>query len=767
MRTVLPLLDGWRFALGGREAPPEDAAFSPVTLPHDWAIASRVREDAPFGAPQGYFDRGGVGWYRRTLDFAPAPGETALLRFGGVYENCDVFVNGARAGGHRYGYTPFDLDVGALLRAGENELLVRVDNTREPADRWYSGCGIYRPVSLVRMDARHLDEKKIVVETAFDGEAALLSVETGASLPVRARLTAPDGEVFEAEGCERLCLRVPRAIRWSAERPALYRIELTLTDGGAAVDRIALRIGLRDARFTADGLFVNGEMTKLRGVCLHQDFACVGVAVAPELWRERLLLLKGMGCNAVRCAHHLYAEEFLDLCDELGFYVYEECFDKWHSGLYGRYFDADWRDDLDAMILRDRNRPSVLLWGVGNEVENQAQPAMLKTLTMLAGRARELDPSRPVTYAMNPHFKRPANVDLSAIRDIQAFVDEIDEREIEDIDERVARIADIAALVDVVSCNYQEQWYERIRTAVPDKPILGTEVYQYFMGHPENMQNYVEHVPSFFPEGRDYVLGSFVWTGFDYLGESMGWPSKGWTGSIFRTNHVPRFSYYLLKSRWTPEPQVRVAILDYSLPDECAKESWAMPPYEEVWDFPDVRRAVLPFMVATNCERVELRFGDRRLILDERSRDANGAMRGFVPYVPGRLTAVGFIGGKPVCEHVLETPGPAARLEFERRQTPGGQMLFTVRALDAEGRFAFRARATVRFALEGAGRIVATDNGDLTRAEPYASPAAPLFRGRASVLVDVPKGETAAVTASAEGLSPARLALGSAQIQIP
>ncbi len=761
MRTITPLCDGWFFAIGNHDAPPTDSAFVPVCLPHDWAIANPVNPDAPLSMSQGYFNRREIGWYKRALDFAPEYDEVVRLCFGGVYENCTVWVNGTEAGSQRYGYTPFELDIGQLLHPGRNELLVRVDNTAEPADRWYSGCGIYRTVSLLRMNTRHLDEKSIQIITSFAQDTARVQITTGTADTLYASLTSPSGQTYTASGCRQVTLTVPQAERWSSEHPARYLLTLSLVEGEQTMDEVSFPIGLRSVTFGANGLFVNGEPVKLRGVCLHQDFACVGIAVRPELWRERLMLLKKMGCNAIRAAHHLYASEFLDLCDELGFYVYEECFDKWHSGLYGRYFDADWQHDLDAMILRDRNRPSVIIWGVGNEVENQALPSMLSTLQMLVARAHALDSTRPVTCAMNPHFKRRSNIDPSTVKDIQAFVDEVDEREIEDLEERVACISRIAQCVDIISCNYQEQWYDAIRRANPGKPILGTEVYQYFMGHAENMQNYVERIPSLVPPQWEDVIGSFIWTGFDYLGESMGWPSKGWTGSIFRTNHVPRFSYYVLKSHWVKEPMVRIGILDYTLPDEYTKESWAMPPYEELWDYPQIRKAVLPIMVATNCERVIVQYGEKKLILDSASRDANGMLRGFIPYVPGKLIATGYIGETPVCEHVLETPGPAAKLVFEsKKPTPRGeQVLYTVQAQDSEGRFILRAEQTVHFAVEGAGEIVAVDNGDLTCPLPYRSHDVPLFRGRASVLVRTWGDQPVCVTASSEGLESARIRL--------
>ena len=752
-RQETVLKTGWQFALGQREGAPENG-WQAVEVPHDWVIHRQVSCPADYTfreMSQGFFERYDIGWYKQTLTIEHLSAEESVwLYFGGVFENCTVWVNGQEVGGQHFGYTSFELDVTTAVHEGVNDLLVRVDNTAEPADRWYSGCGIYRPVKLVRMACEHIDARRVVVTTALNGADAQVRIKTGTEKTVKATLTTPDGRTVCAEDSETITLTVTNAPLWSAADPQLCMLALDLIVDGETVDTYSCRIGLRVVTFEKDGLHVNGQPEVLRGVCIHQDFAPVGTAVTPELWRDRLLILKEMGCNAIRAAHHAYAVEFMDLCDEIGFYVYEECFDKWRSGLYGRYFDSDWQHDVTSMITRDRNRPSVVIWGVGNEVENQALPSMLATLRMLVACAHSLDATRPVTYAMNPHFKRAANIDLSQVKDIQAFVDEVDDREIEDVDERVACISKIAAEVDLIACNYQEQWYEAIHAANPDKLILGTELYQYFMGHRDNMQNYVERLPSLVPEKVDYVIGGFIWTGFDYLGESMGWPSKGWTGSIFRTNNQPRFSYHVLKAIWSKEPVMRVGLLDYSLPDEYVKEHWSMPPYEELWDYPQIGRVVLPIMAATNCDKVVIDYGPKVLILDENNRDANGMLRGFIPYVAGQLVATGYINGEAVCTQVIKTPGPAAKLVFEPARMPacGEKALLTVQAQDAEGNPVIRATQPVTFTAEGDVEIIGTDNGDLNCHVPYPSHEMPLFRGKVSVLVKRTGRGPARITAS-------------------
>ena len=437
----------------------------------------------------------------------------------------------------------------------------------------------------------------------------------------------------------------------------------------------------------------------------------------------------------------MHSAAFLDLCDELGFYVYEEFTDKWHSGSYDRYYAREWQADVDAMITRDRNRPSVILWGAGNEVENQAQSSMLDTLHQLTDRIRMMDPTRPVSYAMNPHFKRRSGIDAARVADIQKFVDEADEYEIEDPYERVECISRIAQYVDVISCNYQEQWFDAIRAANPDKPILATEVYPFFLGHWENMQNFcLNDLPVAFGEKHPACCGSFIWAGYDYLGESQAWPNRGSTSAVFRSNGRPRMTAHILRALWTAEPMVRLGIMDYSLRDELTKEHWSIPPYEEIWDFPQIRKQVVPYLIATNCEEVILSYGEKRLFLYPDPHGPSGYLTGFVPYVPGEITATGLMGGRPVCSHTLRTPEAPAALRWidvpERLPArPGLQRLLTVVLEDVHGTCLLRNGEEVTFAVEGPATVAATDNGDASCPLPFQTDHAPLFRGTAGMLL--------------------------------
>ena len=737
-RIETRIMDGWEFTL----SEPVDKNFRPVRLPHDWAISAPINKNMEQGAAQGFLDRWGVGWYRRKLDVTSIKNDHLyLLQFDGVYENSTVWVNDKEVGGQKYGYSGFTLDITGAIHEGENQVLVKVDNTAVPADRWYSGAGIYRTVKFVELNKKHLDPYEIQVKTAIDRDTGIITITTGTPLPVRAIIS--DGETcIEGESEQGvITLTIPGVKLWSPGQPNLYNLELLLIDSETIVDRYKMRIGVREIKMVpGKGMLLNGSRIKIKGLDVHQDAGCLGVAVPHEIWRDRLLKFKDIGCNAIRAAHHIFSPEFLDLCDELGFLVYEECFDKWTGGAYGRYFHTEWKKDLECMVKRDRNHPCIFIWGVGNEVENQGQESMLKILRMLKEHLLTMDDTRPVTYAMNPHFKYESKIDISKIKDIQQFVDEVSDTEIYDINEKVERIKKIAEIVDVISCNYQEQWYPYIHKAIPDKLILGTEIYQYFKGHPDQMQNYCEEVPWLDVEKYDFVIGGMIWTGIDYLGESMGFPSKGWSGSLFRTNNEPKPLAYLYKSYWTDEPMVYFAVMDYSLPDEIVKEHWDAPRYASHWHFPQFRKSVVPYMIATNCEEVGIELNDKRIYVKKPSEFPNRMITGFLPYIPGSVTVRGYINNREACSYTVKTPGPAVKLGFDGKETTleakeGYMKLFTVRAMDRDDTPVLRENTKVTFNITGPAEIVAVDNGDLCSGEPYCNNSMSMYLGCVSVVI--------------------------------
>lgn len=767
-RTEINLMNGWEFTL----KEPEDRHFEPVHLPHDWAIRAPINRNMKQAEAQGFRDRWGIGWYRRKLTLQEKKeGYVYKLQFDGVYENSTVWVNAREAGGRKYGYSRFTLDITDYIHEGDNAILVRVDNTAFPADRWYSGAGIYRTVKLLELHRRHLDPEEIQVTSEIQGSSGIVTIRTGVAAPVTACITDTDEQTHitgESSADGTIHVEIPNVKLWSPEQPHLYSVELTRYEGDEAVDKVRLRIGVREIRMIAgQGMYLNGKLTKIKGLCIHQDAGSLGIAVTPQIWKDRLIRFKAMGCNAIRTAHHIPASELLDLCDELGLLVYEEPFDKWTSGSYRRYFETEWQADLACMVKRDRNHPCIFMWGVGNEVEHQGQTSMLGILKMLKQHLLTLDDTRPITYAMNPHFKYESEVDLSRIEDIQQFVDEVSETEIYDLDERVERIRRIAEIVDVVSCNYQEQWYPAIHAAIPDKLILGTETYQYFRGHPDQLQNFSEEVPWMDVEKHDYVIGGMLWTGIDYLGESMGYPAKGWAGSLMSTNNERKPLSYLYESYWSEKPMAYLAVLDYSLQDEGVKEHWDAPRYASHWSFPQFNRTVIPYMIATNCEEVTVELNGKQFHANRPSSCPNRMITGYLPYLPGTITVKGWIDGQEACSYTLQTTAHAVKLGFDEEEIrldaanmEGSQKLFTVRAIDADGTPVFRDSSKVVFRADGPAEIVGVDNGDLCSSESYDNPWMHMYRGCVSTVLRF-MGEPGRVVLSAhsEGMHPARLVI--------
>jgi len=760
-RVETKIMSGWLFTLDE----PEEQNFQPVHLPHDWAITAPVNRHMKQGEAQGFRDRWGIGWYRKTLSMnEKKDGYLYHLQFDGVYENSTIWINGKEAGGRKYGYSRFTIDITPFITEGDNTILVKVDNTSFPADRWYSGAGIYRTVKLLELPQQHLDPETIFVKTAISGEQGIVTIQTGKTSLVKAELSDEQTIISGQSDSGVITLEVPNAKLWSPEDPNLYQLKLSLVEAEQIVDTYELRIGIRQIEMIPNkGMFINGMPTKIKGFCVHQDAGSLGVAATPEIWRDRLVAFKNMGCNSIRTAHHMPAAELLDLCDELGLLVYEEPFDKWVGGLYRRYFDTDWQLDLESMVRRDRNHPCIFIWGVGNEVEHQGQQSMLDILKMLKEHLLTLDDTRPVTYAMNPHFKYESQVDLSKVEDIQQFVDTESDTEIYNNDERIERIRRIAEIVDVISCNYQEQWYEGIHKVIPDKLILGTETYQFFRGYPDQMQNFSEDVPWIDVEQHDYVIGGMLWTGIDYLGESMGYPAKGWAGSPFWTNNERKPLSYLYESYWSDKPMVYFAVEDYSLEDELVKEHWDTPRYASHWDFPQLKKSVVPYMIATNCEEVTLDVNGKQFYVKKPSEYPNRMIKGYLPYLAGTVTVRGYIGGQEVCQYVVKTSQPAVKLAFdaEELQLPaeeGFHKLVTVRAYDKEGVAVFRETAKVTFNVTGPAEIISVDNGDLCSSEPYDRNWMHMYRGFVSTVIRL-TGEPGRVvlTASASGLYAGRL----------
>ncbi len=450
-RLELAADSGWKFLLGdpsGAEAPSfADTAWRTVDLPHDWSIESRPEKDSPSGAGEGFFP-GGVGWYRRTFS-APAEwrGKRVSVEFDGVYKDATVFLNGHKLGTHPYGYTSFTFDLTPNVNfTGPNVMAVRVDNSAQPNSRWYSGSGIYRHVRVIVTDPTHVTHWGVFVTTPkVTDESATVSVrtnvanESAGSTGLTVETTLYDGAGLEAGKAESnltvapakeleaaQTITVARPALWSPASPTMYRAVSRIRQGGKVVDQVVTPFGIRSLAWSADkGLLLNGKPVKLTGGSVHHDNGPLGAAAFDRAEERRVELLKAAGYNAVRTAHNPPSSAFLDACDRLGLLVLDEPFDTWKANKvkfdYGLDFDQWWKRDISAMVLRDRNHPSIVIWGIGNEIpELEVERGRLMG-KKLADQMRSLDTTRPLTLAFPGTTTAPDAAAVFSLLDITGY----------------------------------------------------------------------------------------------------------------------------------------------------------------------------------------------------------------------------------------------------------------------------------------------------------------------------------------------------------
>ncbi|OHB63575.1 MAG: hypothetical protein A2Y77_06500 [Planctomycetes bacterium RBG_13_62_9] len=776
---------GWRFHPGdvqGTEAADfDDTQWRQLGLPHDWSIEGPYEANAPTGGSGGYLPTG-VGWYRKHFTLPQAAADRRVwVEFDGVYENSTIWLNGRLLGTRPFGYISFHYDLTSHLAGGHNVLAVRADNSHQPNTRWYSGSGIYRHVRLVAVDPVHVGHWGVYVTTPkVSDDAATVVVRTtlvnDGLAPtregqLRCCVVDPDGKqvasatsAYEAiepgrsreEESPPLEVHAPRL--WSVEAPAMYTLRTLVLHDGQVVDEATTPFGIRQIEYDVDrGFLLNGEPVKMNGVCLHHDGGCVGAAVPIGVWQRRLATLKAMGCNAIRTAHNPPAPEFLDLCDRLGFLVMDEAFDEWKIGKtrfgYNQYFDEWAERDLTAMLHRDRNHPSVVMWSVGNEIREQPHPGGEEPLRKLVAICHKEDPTRPVTVGCD-------NIAADGGATTLPFLESL----------------------DIVGYNYVDRWHERRelyysidRHAHPSWRFVGTESTpvrgfrgSYSLGNdPAAVRpNYTAGMIRAeqlwkFVATRDYVIGDFMWTGIDYLGETR-WPSRLAGSGVLDLCGFPKDSYYFYRSQWTAEPMVFVF------------------PH---WSWPGREGQIVPVLAYSNCDAVELFLNGRSLGEKRLEFPRPGTSGGWnrydrppvnattadlhlswdVPYAPGVLKAVGRRGGQEVCTHEVRTAGaPAAiRLSADPNAVAasGADVIHvTVEIVDANGVLVPTADNLVRFAIEGPARLLGVDSGNPRDHDSYQVPQRHAYNGLALAIVQTRRKEgTIQITAQSEGLAPASI----------
>jgi len=775
-RATLDFDRDWRFHLGdvsgAQEVTFDDSAWRRLDVPHDWSIEGEFSDTNPAGVAGGALP-GGVGWYRKV--FSTPETDTSrrvFVEFDGVYRISEVWINGHYLGKRPYGYSSFQYELSPYLRYGRatNVIAVRVDNSRQPNSRWYSGSGIYRHVRLVTTNQVHVDHWGTYVTTPeVNAQSARVRIRTtvrnespaGRRVTVRTVVYDAAGEVVAAtssagrappdstpEFAQELVVQRPKL--WSVERPYLYRAVTRVECGGAVCDDYTTPFGIRSFAFRADsGFFLDGTHVKIRGVCLHHDLGALGAAVNDRALERQLQIMKEMGVNAIRTSHNPPAPELLDLADRMGLIVMDEAFDMWRKQKtdydYHLDFDAWHERDLSDMVRRDRNHPSVFIWSIGNEVMEQwtnDDTTAIPLARELAGIVRRLDPTRPIVSANNNGS--PANP-----------------------------IFHTGAL-DLLGHNYHHEAWPNLPAQFPGEKFIITEamsalnsrgVYEqpsdsvasYATPYvkdsgPQPNKNYrlssYDNRKAFWGslheeslrlfERYPFLSGMFIWQGIDYLGEPTPyeWPARSSYFGVVDLAGFPKDPFYLYQSEWTTRPMLHV----------FPHWNWTPGDTIDVWAY-------------TNGDEVELFLNGTSLGVRRKQADVVHLMW-RVAYTPGTLRAVARRGGQVMATEEVKTAGAPARIELvpdrTRIRADGRDLSFvTVSVLDRAGVAVPAADHLIRFRLAGDARIVGVDNGDQISHDPFQADHVRLFNGKALVIVRA--GErvgTAILTAAAFGLEP-------------
>jgi len=763
----------WLFQLGGAlgaDSPDfDDSDWRPIELPHDWSIENLPETNSPYDRDaisqiNGGFTTGGTGWYRKHFTVpSDQKGKCIIIQFDGIYMNSEVWINGTSMGSHPYGYTSFWYDLSKYIKYGEENILaVKVRNEGENS-RWYSGSGIYRHVWLRIAEPVHVAQWGTTISTSEVSQSkADVTIKTrlnnadasARSIKLISRIVDQNGmesgrvESFQnIEGNQSFLIsqqiKVSNPHLWSVEKPALYTAVNEVYSNNLLLDRVETKFGIRSIQFDAiNGFRLNGEPMKLKGGCVHHDNGPLGAKAYDRAEERRVELLKAGGFNAIRCAHNPPSPAFLDACDRIGMLVIDEAFDMWldakNAHDYHLYFEKFWKSDLESMVNRDINHPSVIMWSIGNEIPKKTKPETIKTAKMLAEYLRTIDTSRPVTSGVN-----------DAATDKDPFV----------------------SALDVVGYNYRPENYATDRLRKPERVIYGSEsmpleAFLYWMGVIDN-QN---------------VIGDFVWTAFDYLGEA----SIGWRGYYQEQNFYPwnvaycgdidicgwkRPQSFYCDALWKKNQlSVFVKPPDPSFeenPKRVGGSKWHWFDAVADWNWSGYENQMFEVNTYSSCDKVELFLNNKSLGIRPTNRSTEFKASWNVPYQSGELKAVGYIGKKHTNIAVLKTAGEVSQIKPTPDRTviiADGQDLsyITLELLDDAGIINPKAEDIINFEIEGPGKIVAVGNANPRSIESSQSNVRKAWKGRCLVVV---KSEKQAgkinLRVSVDGIKPAHVEIQS------
>lgn len=742
--------EGWLFfrgdAPGAEQASFNDKQWRKIDVPHDWSIEDLPGTQSPFDSTaevgvHGGFTVGGKGWYRKQFTVpASAKGKRVVIQFDGIYMNADLWINGKHLGCQPYGYTTFTHDLTPYITIGaKNTIVVSVKNEGRNS-RWYSGSGIYRHVWLSVLPEVHVAQWGTVINTR---EATPQSAKLDAGVKVQNESTKPatvttvvrimrnKTEAGKAAVTQTIAAGATAEVKqavdiikpalWSVETPAMYTAVTEIYSNGKLIDKTETPFGIRTIAVDAvNGFRLNGKTLKLKGGCVHHDNGPLGAKAYDRAEERRVALLKASGYNAIRCSHNPPSPGFLDACDRLGMLVIDEAFDMWkdkkHKQDYHLYFEEWWQRDLEAMICRDRNHPSIIMWSTGNEIPNRDKPEVVKVAQMLADHIRSIDPSRPVTCGVNgiEENKDP-------------FI----------------------ATLDVAGYNYAYEKYGPDHDRLPKRVMYGSE-------------SFVADVYENWREINRYpwVIGDFVWTSFDHIGEaSIGWlgyPQRQWfypwnlayVGDIDICGWKRPQSYYRdavwNKNQLSVFVKPPVPSFPQTNPKPEVWSRWNAPDLIDSWTFPGAEGKQLDVTVYSSCEEAELFLNGVSLGKKSSDTSTHYKLAWQVPYTQGELTVKGYAGGKQVATSTLKTAGTVKKLKLTADRTvlkANNQDLSYIEVIleDANGIRQPNAEDLVKFEIQGPATIVAVGNARPESVESYQLPQRKAWRGRCLVVVKAGK----------------------------
>lgn len=704
---------GWYFNLGdlkyGGAEFLDHSSWRQLQLPHDWSVEGTPSPQ--WASCTGYLP-GGIAWYRKDLDIpSDLEGQKVYVYFEGVYNNSEVFINGKWIGKRPNGYISFMYDLTPYIHfGGRNVLAVRVDHQDYADSRWYTGSGIYRDVWLVYAPKTHIDLWGVTYQTEIKGKNALLKIQTelvnestkDISCTVRQNIydnndqllgSAQSKIVLSAGEKPKLEqeIKVQNPELWDLDHPYLYRLETKLLSNNELLDQTNTRVGIRTIKFDPDqGFSLNGKTHKLKGICMHHDAGCLGAAVDREVWRRRLIQLKSLGCNAIRTSHNPQATCVYDLCDELGLLVNNEAFDEWEypkkkwiegwnvgtPGFQGSalYFREWCKRDLADMVRRDRNHPSVIMWSIGNEVDYPNDPythPVLDKEGIGQQHVRGYLPSQPRAERLGEIASELAAVvkQHDTSRPVTAGL----------AGAVMSNYTTYPAALDVVGYNYTENRYEEDHKTYPDRVLYGSE-------NRHGLEDWKAVT------GKDYIMGQFLWTGFDYLGESGRWPSRGFTtGLIDLAGHIKPRAYFR-RALWNESPVIYVGTYPGGGDNRRSNRQWLSTDAPPLWNYEEGRQ--IRVVAYTNCAEAELRLNGRTVGERKPYDEQSGIIYWDIPYEAGELEALGYESNAATAaasDKIISSGAPYAIQAhfFERSNTDFLQL--EIEVVDKEGNLVYLA----------------------------------------------------------------------------